>query len=215
MAEHERERDERIERQRGDERPREGAMHQVMPVDREQCADGDRRDGDETAVDAEDVVHAVDHQRHVDDIEANEHEQRGEQRDDDAAIAELRARLDHLRQPHFGPLRAVERHEQRAEHDAERAGERRPARRQAHAGPDETDRDREKVEIAEKPERSLAGELRMALALRNVVDRMMLDLKAGWFGASEVEGLGAMHDDDVSVSMPRQAACLRANERGA
>ena len=48
----------------------------------------------------------------IGDIEGHVGEQHGEQRDHDAAVAELGPRLDHLRQAEDRALRGVERHEQ-------------------------------------------------------------------------------------------------------
>ncbi|MNI44709.1 hypothetical protein D3C73_990970 [compost metagenome] len=69
----------------------------------------------------------------------------------------------------------MEGHEDGAEHDAQCAGQHSPQRRQAEAWADETDRDGEEVEVAQKPERSLAAEFGVTFVFRNVIDRVAFD----------------------------------------
>ena len=106
-----------------------------------------------------------------------------------AAITELRAGLDHLRQSHFRPLGAMEGHEQGAEHDAQCAGQGSPQGGQAEGGADEADGNGEEVEVAEEPERPLAAEPGMALRFGDVVDRVAFDGQAA-AGFGCVHGLG-------------------------
>jgi hypothetical protein len=70
----------------------------------------------------------------------------------------------------------VERHEQRAEPDAEHAGQDRPAQGQAQGGADEADRDREVLEVAQEPEHGLLPGLAVTFGVGDPVDRVDLDL---------------------------------------
>ncbi|MNG07526.1 hypothetical protein D3C84_908320 [compost metagenome] len=118
---------------------------------------------------------AVHDQRDVHHVEADEHKHRRHQGQDHPAITELGTGLDHLRQAHFRTLRAVKGHEDGAEHNAQRTGQHCPQRRQTEAWADETDGDGEEVEIAEKPERSLAAEFVVTFVFWNVIDRVAFD----------------------------------------
>jgi hypothetical protein len=102
--------------------------------------------------------------------------QHREQGNHDAAVTELGPGLDHLRQAEHRALGGVEGHEQRAEPDAQRAGQDRPAQRQSHRRADETDRDREVLEVAQEPQHGLLPGLAMPLRVGDPVDRMDLDL---------------------------------------
>ena len=115
------------------------------------------------------------HQHQVDDVEPGKHKQRRQQHEDHTAIAELRTRLDHLRQAQVRALRTMERHEQGAEHNAQRAGECGPERGQADAWANEADGHGEEGEIAEEPERALTRQFVGALVFRDEVDRMAFD----------------------------------------
>jgi hypothetical protein len=64
----------------------------------------------------------------------------------------------------------VKSHEQRAEQNTERTGERCGGEAEAHAGADKANRNGKKLEIAEKPERPLVDGFAMALGSRNIVD---------------------------------------------
>lgn len=72
----------------------------------------------------------------------------------------------------------MEGHEQRAEQDPSGAGECGVAEAQAHARADETERDCKKVEITEKPERTLIDDAAVALVLGYGVDRLIFDWHA-------------------------------------
>jgi len=74
-------------------------------------------------VETEELLEALHHQHHVDNVETGEHKQRGQQCQNHPAITELGPRLDHLRQTQVRPLGAVKCHEQSAKHDAQRAGQ--------------------------------------------------------------------------------------------
>ncbi|MNV11858.1 hypothetical protein D3C71_1024390 [compost metagenome] len=150
-------------------------MHQIVAVDRQQRADQHHGHRDDGRVNTEHMLQPVHDQRDVHHVETDEHKHRRHQRQDHPAITELGAGLDHLRQAHFRTLRTVEGHENRAEHDAERAGQHRPQRRQTQARADKTDGDGEEVEIAEKPEWPLAAEFGVTFVFRDVIDRVAFD----------------------------------------
>src|ERR1700726_1893334 len=69
----------------------------------------------------------------------------------------------------------MERQKDRADQNAERAGQRRVAERQAKARANKTDRDGEEMKIAQEPERALIPAAPMTLAFRHVVDRALVD----------------------------------------
>ncbi|MMZ69419.1 hypothetical protein D1872_322580 [compost metagenome] len=95
----------------------------------------------------------------------------------------------------------MEGHENRAEHDAERAGQHRPQRRQTQARADKTDGDGEEVEIAEKPEWPLAAEFGVTLVFRDVVDRAFLDQRfVTCTFVSDSHGSTSMDCSDYSLS---------------
>jgi len=137
---------------------------------------GDDRHG--AGAPAERAMQPAGHQHLVGDVEGHVGKQHGEQRDHHAAVAELGPGLDHLRQPEYRALGGVEGHEQRAEPDAEYAGQNRPAQRQAERRADEADRDGEVLEVPEKPQHGLLPGLAVPLRVRDPVDRVHLDLAA-------------------------------------
>ena len=173
-ARHDARRQQRVQRQAQPKARTKNPVQPVVAVDRDadRGGRGDERHGG--FVPAEDPIQASCHEHGIRDVEADEGEQRSEQHDDHAAIAELSARLDHLRHSELGALRGVEGNEQGAEQDAQRAGERGEPEAQAHARPDETDRDREKMEIPEEPERHLIDDPAVPLILGDVIDRFAL-----------------------------------------
>ena len=138
-------------------------MEQVVPIDGEGRRDDRGSHHDGQRVPAEDAVEAASQQDHVHDVEQHEGHERPEQGDDDAAVAKLAARLDHLRKPQVRSLRRVEGHEQGAERDTQRPGQDRLEHREPDRGPDEPDRDREELEVAQEPERTLLPDLAVAL----------------------------------------------------
>jgi len=104
-----------IERQADPEQRPEDDVQPVMAENgdgRRHHPQPQRHGGD---VPAEEMVQPLADQHRIHHIEAGEGEQRAHQRNDDAAIAELRAGLDHLRQAEIRPLAGMEGHEQRAE----------------------------------------------------------------------------------------------------
>ncbi len=129
----------------------EGAMHPVVPEDG-QCSGAERGDGRyQCRVPTERALQSLPEQHRVCDVERQVREEGRDQRNDHAAISELRAGLDHLGQAHLRSLRGVEGHEQRAEGDADRTREDGPAERETHRRADEPDRDGEVLEVAEEP----------------------------------------------------------------
>jgi hypothetical protein len=93
-----------------------------------------------------------------------------------SAVAHLGPGLDHLGQPEHRALGGVEGHEQRAERDAEHAGQDRPAQGQAERGTDEADRDGEVLEVAQEPQHGLLPGLAVPLRVRDPVDGVDFDL---------------------------------------
>jgi hypothetical protein len=73
----------------------------------------------------------------------------------------------------------VESQKDGADQNAKRASQRRVAEREAKARTDKADRNREEMEIAQKPKRALISNQPMALALRNVVNRVLLNTADG------------------------------------
>src|SRR5450631_1366202 len=104
-----------------------------------------------------------------------------EQWHDHSAIAELRTRLDHLRQPHFSALGGVKRLKRRADNNAHDTRQDRVSQRQAETGSNEADRDRKELKVAEKPEQALVPDASMALVLGNEVYRMRFNAEQ-WLG---------------------------------
>ena len=142
-----------------------------MAVDRNHRRNQAKDDGDRGNAPAEQMVEALGDEHRIHHVESGEGEQGADQRQDHAAIAELRARLDHLRQAQVRPLAGVEGHEQRAEQDAERAGDGGVGKTQPHPRPDEPDGDGEELEITEEPERPLIDGFAVPFAVGNIVDR--------------------------------------------
>ncbi|MCY1426860.1 hypothetical protein D9M71_426890 [compost metagenome] len=189
-AHHHRQGHQTIQWQRQEQCPFETAVHPVMA---ENGQDGGRygyRHGDHHRVEAEQRMQPLHHQHQVDDVEPGKHEQRCQQHQDDPAIAELRPRLNHLRQAQVWPLGAMKGHEQGAEHDAERAGQGGPQGGQADTGADETDGHGKEGEVAQEPERSLAFQFVGALVLGDEVNRMPFDCQRGITLCSAGGGLG-------------------------
>src|SRR5882757_7527805 len=114
-------------------------------------------------------------QKCADHVETDEIYERRGQWQDHSAIAELRAALHHLREPHDWSLGGMKRHEDRADYYSERRSQRRPAQRQAHRRPDESERDTHELEIYSEPERTLIAHLPVPFRAGNVVDRVSLN----------------------------------------
>ena len=153
-------------------------------------------------VPAERAVQAGAHQHLVGHVERHVGEQHGEQGDDHAAVAQLGPGLDHLRQPEHRALGGVEGHEQRAERDAEHAGQDRPAQREAQGRADEADRDGEVLEVAEEPQHGLLPGLAVPFRIGDPVDRVHLDLAEQ--AAPSV----------VSIAVPVARLCRHVASRG-
>ena len=178
MAQHDRHGQQRVERQRQRETPAEYAVQPIVAVDCQNCGSRCRNDRDHAPIPAEHVVQAVRGQYGVGDVEADEREQRADQDDRHAPIAELRPRLDHLRQSELDALRGVEGDEYRAEEDAERTGQRGVSPAEAHRRPDEADRDREEMKVAEEPERHLVDHAPVPFITGDVIDGLRFNRHA-------------------------------------
>ena len=176
VAEQDRDRDDRVAGQRDDQQEPEHPVHPVVAEDRQQGRQDGGAGRHQAAAPAERAVQAGRHQDLIGDVEGHVGEEDREQRDDHAPVAELGSGLDHLRQAEHRALGGVEGHEQRAEPDAERAGQDRPAHRQAQADADEADRDREVLEVAEEPQHGLLPVLAVPFRVGDPVDRVHLDL---------------------------------------
>ena len=176
VADQDRDRDDRVARERDDQQEPEHPVHPVVAEDGQGRGQDRGDDGDQGRVPAERPVQPAGQQHLVGHVEGHVGEQHGEQRDHDAAVAELGPRLDHLGQAEHRSLGGVERHEQRAEADAEHAGQDRPAQGQAQGGADEADRDREVLEVAQEPEHGLLPGLAVPFGVGDPVDRVHLDL---------------------------------------
>ena len=194
---HDRRGEHRVERHAQHEAPEKDAMHPVVSVDRQQRRRGRGCNRHHTLIPAEDRVQPMRRQYAVSDVEAQEREQRADQHHGDAAKTELRARLDHLWQPEFGPLGSMKGDEHGSKQNAERPRERRVAEAQAHARTDEADRDAEEMEIRQEPERYLVRHPSVAFALVDVVDGFVLHRQA-----SRVSGT-------AHYCVRRPAACNR------
>ena len=176
VADQDGDRDDRVARERDDQQEPEDPVHPVVAEDGQGRGQDRGDDGDQGRVPAERPVQPAGQQHLVGHVEGHVGEQHGEQRDHDAAVAELGPGLDHLGQAEHRALGGVERHEQRAEPDAEHAGQDRPAQGQAQGGADEADRDREVLEVAQEPEHGLLPDLAVAFGVGDPVDRVHLDL---------------------------------------
>ena len=111
----------------------------------------------------------------VEGVEADERNQCDGPHQQCTRIAELRARLDHLRQAQLRPLRGVERHEERSERAAGDDGDRSPEQIAAERDPQDADGQCRQVSIAGEPDRPQVPDLAVALGERHVVDRSLLD----------------------------------------
>ncbi len=109
------------------------------------------------------------------DVIAHQAHESCEQRHDHAAIAELGARLNHLRQTQFRTLRRMKRLERGADHDAQRPGEHGRPKRQPEARTDEADCDGKKMKVAQEPEGTLIADAPMPLAFRYEGDGALFD----------------------------------------
>lgn len=189
-----------VQRQRQAQRPFEAAVHPVMAEDRQHRRRKGHRHRDHRGAETEQRVQALHHQHQVDDVEPGKHEQRRQQHQDHPTVTELRAGLDHLWQAEVRALRTVKCHEQRAEHDAQGAGECGPERGQADAWADEADGHGEEGEIAEEPERALARQFVGALVLGDEVNRMPLDDGFVVEGGDTRGGLGVSVNNFVDTA---------------
>jgi hypothetical protein len=81
----------------------------------------------------------------------------------------------------------MERHEDGAEGDARQAGHDRPRQRQSETGADEAQCQRERLEVADEPERALMADLAVPLVVGDVVDGPGFDQRRG-------AGCGSGHD---------------------
>jgi hypothetical protein len=159
-----------------------------MSEDRDQRRDDSDHHGDDDRVPAEDGLQTGLDDHHVDDVEADEGEERADEWHQHAAVAELCARLDHLGQAEHRTLGGMKGHEQRAERDTGKAGHDRPPKGQAQTGADEAERQGERLEVADEPERPLMADLAVAFVVGDVVDGPGLDERRG--SAADVGGLG-------------------------
>ncbi len=125
----------------------------ALPVEQ-----SDERVGGEHLI--EGVVADVGHHRHA------PHQQRAE-------VAELRSRLDHLRQAELRALRRVECHEEGAERAADQHRDRHPRERAAERDADDTGGDRRQMRIAREPDRPQVPHLAVAFGQGHVVDRAL------------------------------------------
>src|SRR5829696_6396458 len=164
-----------VEGERDPEQRPEHQVHPVVAVDSDKCGDNRDRGHHQGWGPAKEAVQAAGDEHRVYDVERDVGEESRKERQHNAAVAELCARLHHLRQPKLRALDGVEGHEERAEEDAERPGEDCPPHRQPERWTDESDGDREELEVAQEPERSLVPDLPMTLVLWHVVDRASFD----------------------------------------
>src|SRR5580704_8529145 len=150
-------------------------MQPIMPVHRDTGGDAGRYERHERCVPTENSLEAVRDEHGVGHFETDKREEGADEHDHHAAIAELRPRLDHLRQTELGALRGVEGHEDRTEKYPQGARQRGVPKAQSHARADEADRNGKKMEIAQEPERRLINDAAVPLTLGDVVDRFLLD----------------------------------------
>jgi hypothetical protein len=99
----------------------------VVAVDGEQGRHDRYRHDHDGPVPPEEPAEARGDEHGVDDVEGDEREERGHERQQDAPVAELAPGLDHLRQPELRALDRVERHEERPEQDAQGTRDYRPS----------------------------------------------------------------------------------------
>ncbi len=146
-----------------------------MSENRDQRRDDGDQHGDDDRVPAEDRLQPRLDDDDVHHVEADEGEQGSDKRQQYTAVAELCPRLDHLRQTEHGALGGVKRHEQGAERDSGQARDDRPSQRQTEAGADESEREGERLEVADEPERTLVADLAVTFVVGDVVDGPGLD----------------------------------------
>ncbi len=95
-----------------------------------------------------------------------------------AHVAELRPRLNHLRQSELRALRRMKRHEERAQGRAENHRDRHPHEIAAERDADDPGGHRREMRIARKPHRPKMPHLAVTFGDRHVVNRSLLDQSA-------------------------------------
>ncbi len=125
--------------------------------------------------------HGLGRQDLIEGIESDVRNERHAPHQEGTDVAELRPRLDHLRQAELRALGGMKSHEEGAERAPEKHGESHPQQMAAESDADHSGCNRRQVRVAGKPNRPQMPYFAVPLGDRHVVDRSLFDHQVAEF----------------------------------